>query len=938
MSGTTGQTFISGISPSLIAEINWAKEKTLSSLISKSDSNFGAVLKALAKDDAHFAELQKIAKRTTDATEQTTNSTGQVVDSIKETNNNLDYLGKWQREQLNAMLSWPAQLSAIGANISKAVNFDSNNAAAPYRMAASNLSNLSSTLKSLGPEFAGVSKFLGWIGLAAGGLSFLFETLQKTNEELKAVYASGVRIDGGFTELANSASAAGLSTKDFAEVLTKNANVSVSLGTRRTTELMKVFAETTRNGANLIMSNKESQLALMDYASILQTTGSLQTKTTQQLATESVGYIGHINDLSAATGRSRDAIMALAKESLKSAQVYTAMSGLPKEAQDKFRSTLTDLSATFGSKDIGEQISRLMIGGIGHMNEEYRLLFTGLGGGIGQAMQDIANISRAGGDTTAAQEELVRRVHSMSQQQLDALARSKPALAEQINAMRMNTQAQYDQLKKEENMTVDQINADRRRRQEAHDRQAEQQNALNKATKTLSQFQNTMTILAANTATVLIPVFNALSTIVGWVADGFGLLKTGFEKIIGVFGFDTQEGSGGNAAAGMAALLTTTAVAMTVRKVGMSLLTGAGASIFKRLVSFGGKNALGAGGIPGGGILGGALGSLGKGLGELGKATGTTISAVLEGLANGLKALGNPKVLLGVASMAGIAASVWIAAKAFQEFNTVDWGAMVEAGVAIVALSAVSEAAGAAAGYIAAGGAAIGFAILAIGAGIAGATWLMGKALPVLADGMQKFADLDGESLISTGKGMLAISAGLVAMTGGSIVNGLGGLVSGLLGMFQEDPITKLKRFAEIGEPLNLAANALQLFSTAMPKAIDAIASLNRVDFSGMQRLRDALAPIPEPSPGFLSAISNLVGSNTPAPQASSTTPTTPTITTETLNKSTLEYYEKTVKQFTRMIELLEQANDLNDRHLDVSDRRLRNLARVVADNSGRLS
>jgi hypothetical protein len=135
-----------------------------------------------------------------------------------------------------------------------------------------------------------------------------------------------------------------------------------------------------------------------------------------------------------------------------------------------------------------------------------------------------------------------------------------------------------------------------------------------------------------------------------------------------------------------------------------------------------------------------------------------------------------------------------------------------------------------------------------------------------------------------------------------------------------------------------LAATALQLFSIAMPKAIDAIASLNRVDFSGMQRLRDALAPIPAPSPGFLSAISNLVGSNTPAPQASSTTPTTPTITTETLNKSTLEYYEKTVKQFTRMIELLEQANDLNDRHLDVSDRGLGNLARVVADNSGRLS
>ena len=45
------------------------------------------------------------------------------------------------------------------------------------------------------------------------------------------------------------------------------------------------------------------------------------------------------------------------------------------------------------------------------------------------------------------------------------------------------------------------------------------------------------------------------------------------------------------------------------------------------------------------------------------------------------------------------------------------------------------------------GAAAVGAAIVAIGAGIAGATWLVGQSLPSLKDGLKGFEELDGEAL-----------------------------------------------------------------------------------------------------------------------------------------------------------------------------------------------
>lgn len=74
------------------------------------------------------------------------------------------------------------------------------------------------------------------------------------------------------------------------------------------------------------------------------------------------------------------------------------------------------------------------------------------------------------------------------------------------------------------------------------------------------------------------------------------------------------------------------------------------------------------------------------------------------------------------------------------------------------------------------GGAALGVAIGAIGAGIAGATWLMGGAISKFADGLSKFNDINGPNLKAAGIGMAGLGAGILAMGAGAVLNVVGAL------------------------------------------------------------------------------------------------------------------------------------------------------------------
>lgn len=74
------------------------------------------------------------------------------------------------------------------------------------------------------------------------------------------------------------------------------------------------------------------------------------------------------------------------------------------------------------------------------------------------------------------------------------------------------------------------------------------------------------------------------------------------------------------------------------------------------------------------------------------------------------------------------------------------------------------------AGPILKGAATLASSIVIIGAGVAGATWLVGKAIPTFAEGMKKFNEVDGDNLKKVGLGMAGLGAGILALAAEKIV------------------------------------------------------------------------------------------------------------------------------------------------------------------------
>lgn len=157
----------------------------------------------------------------------------------------------------------------------------------------------------------------------------------------------------------------------------------------------------------------------------------------------------------------------------------------------------------------------------------------------------------------------------------------------------------------------------------------------------------------------------------------------------------------------------------------------------------------------------------GKGIGSflqnVGKGAGTLIQNILTGIANGLKVFADPMVVLGAVGL--------------------------------------------------------GAAIVAIGAGIAGASWIMGKALPTLAEGMMAFNEVDGANLTKVGLGIGALGVGMAAMGAGAVIGGIGNLVGSLFGGGIEETIKKMETFSNANinvDKVKNNADAAVAYSKAM--------------------------------------------------------------------------------------------------------------------------
>jgi len=758
---------------------------------------------------------------------------------------------------------------------------------------ASNLTSLSSDLKWTGQLIKTShpiwSKLIGNLSMASGVLGFLIAKFEEATTMITGLYSNGILAQNGLAGLATSASDVGLPVRKFAELLTKYSNVAVGMGYSRLMKLSKMFADSTNLGSKFIMTNEEAQEALMESMSIMQTTGRLRTMSELQMSGAAEDLIVQINKLSEATGKNRKEILAGVKEASKTPDAFALLNKAPSEVKERLEKIMAQMQGVFGKQgtEMFEEFAKAMLYGPAAMSEDFKKLMTEVGGDFGTYWNELITIAESGGDVKTALDKMTASIHNIDTTQWAASEKMK-ALQSKIVGLKDTSTTYINNLRRLANMTEEQREQEKKERARAEADAQKMSSAINKTQQLLTTLSNSIYLVVDALTPTLTTALESLATGTLWVInkmkEALKPVRDWIHKFLGGSDDPAESRGPANLAVLAGVLVGGPLLAIMVKKV-LGFLIGAGAGMMARGISSlaaAGLSSLGAtglakliapalpklagaaatGGLLGGGMLkgltrmiglfgsgkvlkgalglalfSGALYGLAKSLGEFNKVDWTSIGkagVAIGALTLVVTNLPIAKLLTGGAALSALLGAIGytmsMVADGLLKFQSIEPATFVKAGVAIGAIAVAAAVAGPLAVPIIAGGAAIGVALAAIGAGIAAASWLMGNTLPTLVEGIGKFANLDGNALKATGDGMFELSKGLLALTGAKLVESLGSFVTNFLKIFSEDPITKLKRFAEIGEPLKVAADALKLFADTLPVAITAFDSLSNVD------------------------------------------------------------------------------------------------------------
>lgn len=273
--------------------------------------------------------------------------------------------------------------------------------------------------------------------------------------------------------------------------------------------------------------------------------------------------------------------------------------------------------------------------------------------------------------------------------------------------------------------------------------------------------------------------------------------------------------------------------------------------------------------------------SIGTLINSIIKSVGTGIESLMKSISRGLNSFGT-KSLKGALVITAVAGSMFVLAKALKQFNGVDWDMMAKAGASLVGITAIALVLGSVTGKALTGALTLALigaalipmafalkkfegvswktlgvaavaltgltlavfglgAIMSTGVGAAaialGAIALaaMGAALIPLAyslnmvsDALLKLEKVNGSNLISVATGIGLLGAALIAFSAGSFVNTVTSL-------FSSDPVKKLKRLAELSNPIKVLSDSFKVLVDSLSQLAPAI---NKLDVDKLNNIK----------------------------------------------------------------------------------------------------
>jgi len=747
---------------------------------------------------------------------------------------------------------------------------------------------------------SGQLEMLGMLAIAGNNV---LKTYKANVETYDVLTKSGLTLSGafgaasnGFDSLSQLARTTGVSFTALSASMQKNSMAIQVFGVDKFAYTVK---GATKGMSSLGYSAEETATMVGDYMTVMQNFTDVSKRSSGEQSAAAVNFTKKLMILSQETGQSTTAIMSNMSALSKSTEALVLQGQIGTDASEQ---TLLWLS---GMKDqnLAKSMARMMTDTIKPLNSTF-MSFQKIGqGGFAQKMSAFTNSIKDIADP-ALKDQMMKTFIDQNKSQIEYgiqqanFYRQIPELAgEAEKALEIygGLQAQGRSIKKLTDKELADLQATNKTRSDLMTAwgtaQASLQklftptigmlehltvalNWLTKAVDTLIEWNDDIYKMSGKFKINLVDIIGGMAVIVGVLA-GFTLLGKGLGSLTSML-FGLVKSTAGVPGKLVKNLLRTIGIGGKGAKAGKAaeeMTTSLGAD------GSGGSGKGGKGGKGGGGGGEGMLSRLGKGIGDLGKGIGAALGGLLRGtlvgLADGLKALGDPKVLLGVLALAGIAVTLWVAGKALKDFADIKWESIAKAGVVIVGLTLTVMALGAlmASGY---GTIAILAGVAAL-AGMGAALLVLGKAIQAVGTGLESITksivllgQLNGDNLINVAKGVGALGVALASFGVGSAVGGIMSTVAGGFSKLFGDGsmLDQLKAFAAIGPNLVMAGMGITTISSSISLLSATLGSFKGLDT--LQSIVSTINSIDIAKALTFAALGKFAGVSLPAP----TTPT----------------------------------------------------------------
>lgn len=695
--------------------------------------------------------------------------------------------------------------------------------------AAPSIGSFSNVLGDAVGKIPLIGRVVGPVITALGGV------LEKQIVRFRELSTAGVDLGHGMFAAQAAATRASLPLEVLAKVVKNNSDQLALLGGTASQGALR-FVELSRNMrrsgfdqqlARLGFSMEEAADAQMSYIELMNRSGRASRMSTAQLTAGAMKYSVELDKLARATGLQRkeidNAIMAASRD----ARMRISLIKLNETERNRVIAKMAQLDKLDPTGKLSAGFKDIIAGGGVALTTEAKMLalqmqqagvnlpqiakdmFMGVKGSADKLDFSIAQLARSGRDLTDGQ-----RLQSSA---LITLGKDFPMLMALLAAGADDTANSYKLASAETKSAMGDTSKN-----------------IAGLDRTLTDLQNTMQNMVIKTGvfdkfssalTGITNQLNALSK--GNITDA---VKTLIEKSVDItFKYLKDKVSSIDWAAMLKPMLPGLIGAIGV---GLALVFAkfAGGKLIdsvsgsKRRVPLPGASLPpipGDRSLPGGKQTSDGIGS------KIGQGIGGALGGVLEGLAKGLSSLGTPKVAVGVLALAGIAGTMYIAAKSFQQFARVSWEDVGKGVVAVLGLGALGAVAGAIGPLLVTGAIGIGALGLAL-IPFAASAVIAAPALDQIIISLAKLSEVDMGKAAMMGPTLIGIGAGLGALGAGSLIDSV---LSGLGRLFGADsPIEKIQK-------LGKEATNIQMLSFAL-KTLD----FNKLDASGVNL--DALSAI----------------------------------------------------------------------------------------------